>query len=122
MIDPSMDALVNYLMKMRGEPMNPMMPPVQQQDPVSMIMQNIQQQPQQQNPLATILASSQQPQPTPGMLGSGMASQAATLLELQKLAKEAALSGDFDKADAYGRKIQELQQGKKYGELDNDER
>lgn len=122
MIDPSMDALVNYLMKMRGEGGNPMMPPVQQQDPVAMLMQNMPQ--QQQSPLATLLASAQQPQaqPTPGMLGSGVASQAASLLELQKLAKEAALQGDFDKADAYSRKIQELQQGRKYGELNNDER
>jgi len=114
MIDPSMDALVNYLMKMRGEDVNPMMPP---RDPMAMLMQSIPQ--QSQNPLSNLLASAQQARPTPGMLGFGMANQAATLLELQKLAKEAALSGDFDAADAYAKKIQELQTNKD-GESDGE--
>jgi hypothetical protein len=66
---------------------------------------------QQQNPLSSLLAQSQSP--SPNILGSGAANIAGDLLELQRMAKEAALNGDFEKADAIAKKIQELQSQQK---------
>lgn len=81
MIDPSMDRLVGYLMKLRGEQENPMMPPqAPQQDmnpAVAQILQMVQGQQQQESPvlaggLAGLENSAVDPESAPVRLPSGV--------------------------------------------------
>ena len=115
MIEPSMNSLMQYLINFRKQPN--MMPPVQQTNPLDMLAQQMQ---PQHNPIAMMLAQ-QSPaasvenqtiiEPVPAMLGTGAARSAGDLLQLQKMAKEAALKDDWDTVDKINAQIQAMRQG-----------